>query len=108
MLVNKNEVIPFWKSPWNALCKNGILLKIPLFSKPNFKKVFQSSTTTASFMYSQQPLNLQKSLGYAMNKFGRFYGAPEKSPFSRKLKKLQNLRLKQQLLYQKLFSDPKR
>ena len=58
MLVNKNEVIPFQKSPWNALCKIGILLKIPLFSKPNFERVFQSSTTTASFLYSQQPLNV--------------------------------------------------
>ena len=53
MLVNKNEIIPFQKSPWIALCKNGILLKIPLFSKPNFKRIFQSSTTTASFQYSQ-------------------------------------------------------
>ena len=42
MLVNKNEVIPFQKSPWNALCKNGILLKMPFFSKQNFKRMLQN------------------------------------------------------------------
>ena len=40
MVVDKNEVIPLQKSPWNAICKNVILLKIPFFSKPNFKKNF--------------------------------------------------------------------
>ena len=40
MLVDKNEVVPFQISPWNALCKKGILFKIPLFSKPNFKTNF--------------------------------------------------------------------
>ena len=40
MILDENEVIPFEKSPWNALCKNGILLKIPLFSKPNLKSTF--------------------------------------------------------------------
>ena len=53
MFVNKNELIPFQKSPRNTLCNNEILLKIHLFSKPNFKRMFQSSTTTASFLYSQ-------------------------------------------------------
>ena len=40
MLVDKIEEIPFQKSLWNALYKNGTLLKIPLFSKPNFKTIF--------------------------------------------------------------------
>ena len=40
MFLDKNEVIPFQKCPWNALCKNGILLKISLFSKPNLKTSF--------------------------------------------------------------------
>ena len=40
MLNDKNKVFPFQKSPWNAYCKNGILLKIPLFSKSNFKTNF--------------------------------------------------------------------
>ena len=39
MFLDENEVIPFQKSPWNALCKKGILLKIPLFSKPNLKTI---------------------------------------------------------------------
>ena len=26
MILDENEVIPFLKSQWNALCKNGILL----------------------------------------------------------------------------------
>ena len=36
MLVNKSEVTPFKKFPWNALCKNGILFKIPPFIKTKF------------------------------------------------------------------------
>ena len=40
MFLDKNEVIPFQKCPWNALCKNGMLLKMPLFSKPNLKTFF--------------------------------------------------------------------
>ena len=47
MFLDKNEVIPFQKCPWNALCNIGILLKIPLFSKPNLNvaqlEVFFSS-----------------------------------------------------------------
>ena len=31
VFLDENEVLPFLKSPWSALCKNGILLKIPLF-----------------------------------------------------------------------------
>ena len=38
MFLDQNEVSLFQKPPWNALCKNGILLKIPPFSKPNFKE----------------------------------------------------------------------
>ena len=40
MFLDQNEVSLFQKSPLNPLCKNGILLKIPLFSKPNFKAIF--------------------------------------------------------------------
>ena len=48
---------------------------------------------------------LQKSLGYAINKFGRFYKVPEKIVILKKIKKLQNLshELKQQLFYQTIF-----
>ena len=79
MLVNRNGIVPFQKSPWNALCKNRILLKIPPFSKPNVKRVIQSSTTAASFLYSQQPLNVAEIIRLAINKFGRFYRVPEKN-----------------------------
>ena len=48
---------------------------------------------------------LQESLGYAINKFRRFYRVPEITVIFKKIKKLQNLshELKQQLFYQKLF-----
>ena len=39
MFLDKNEVSPFQKAPWKALRKNEILLKIPLFSKPNLKTI---------------------------------------------------------------------
>ena len=40
MFFDENEVIPFQKCPWNALCKNGILFKnTPLF-KTKFKDIF--------------------------------------------------------------------
>ena len=47
MLVDENEVIPFQKSPLNALCKNGILLKVPLFQNQILRLIFQTNTTTA-------------------------------------------------------------
>ena len=106
MLVDKNEEIPFQKSPWNALCKNGILLKIPLFSKPNLKTNF--SIKHHSSIISVQSiafLILQTSLGYTSNKFGRFYRVPEKNRHFQENEKLQNFscELKQRLFYQKLF-----
>ena len=47
---------------------------------------------------------LQKSLGYVINKFRRFYRVPEKIVIFKKLK-LQNLshEIKQQMFYRKLF-----
>ena len=47
---------------------------------------------------------LSKSLGYAINKFGRFYRVLEKKHFQEN-QKIQNLshELKQRLLYRKLF-----
>ena len=49
MLVNKNEVIPFQKSSWNALCKNGILLKYPLFQNQILKGCFNQATQQHNF-----------------------------------------------------------
>ena len=48
---------------------------------------------------------VQKPLGYAVNKFGRFYRVPEKIVIFKKIKKIHNLshELKQRLIYQKLF-----
>ena len=37
ILVDKNEVVHFQKSPWNALCKHGFLLKNTPIFKANFK-----------------------------------------------------------------------
>ena len=88
MLVNKNEVILFQKSPWNALCKNGILLKMPLFSKPNFKRMFQPSTTTVSFL-SVQSIAFQCCRNNKVTLLSNLEDSTEfqeKSSFSRKLK----------------------
>ena len=87
MFLDKNEVSLFQKSPWNALCKNGILLKIPLFSKPNFKKIFFNQTPQhRHFCTFNSLLMLQKSLGYPIRKFGRFYKVPEKIVIFKKFK----------------------
>ena len=58
MFLDQNEVSLFQKSPWNALCKNGILLKIPFFLKQILRRFFQSNTTTPSFLYIQKPFNV--------------------------------------------------
>ena len=70
MLVNENEVIPFQKSPWNALRINGILLK----NTPFFKTKFYSLSM------------LKESLGYAINKYGRFYRVPDIIVIFKKIK----------------------
>ena len=86
-LVDKNVVVPFQKSQWNTLCKNGFLLKIPLFSKPNFKMNFYiQAPQQHHFCTVNSLLMLQKPLGYGINKFGRYYRVPEKSSFLGKLK----------------------
>ena len=48
---------------------------------------------------------LQRSLGYTINKFERFYRVPEKNRHFQENEKLQNFscELKQRLFYQKLF-----
>ena len=86
MLVDKNEEISFQKSPWNALCKNGILFKIPLFQNQFSRRIFQSSTKTASFCTVNSLSMLKRSLGYTINKFGRFYRVPEKIVIFEKMK----------------------
>ena len=58
MFLDKNEVIPFQKSPWNALCKNGIFVKNTLFQNQIKRRFFQSNTTTPSFRYIQWPFNI--------------------------------------------------
>ena len=52
MFLDENEVIPFQKTPWNALCKNGILLKIPISSKPNLKTIFSIKHPTIISVHS--------------------------------------------------------
>ena len=43
MFLDKNEVTPFQKCPWNALCKNGILLKIHLFQNQIQRQFFNQT-----------------------------------------------------------------
>ena len=87
MFLDQNEVSLFQKSTWNALCKNGILLNIPLFSKPNFKAIFFNKTTQdRHFCTFKNLIKLQKSLGYAIKNFEDFSEFKKKSSFSRKLK----------------------
>ena len=88
MVVDKNEIIPFQKSPWNALCKNGISLKYQFFySKPNFKtNFFNQALPQHHFCTVNSLLMLQKSLGYAINKFGRFDRVAEKIVIFNKIK----------------------
>ena len=82
MLSNKkNEVIPFQ----NALCKNGLLFEIPLFQNQNLRGCFNEAPQQHPFCKVNSLSMLQKSLGYAINKFRRFYRVPEKWSFSRKL-----------------------
>ena len=86
MFLDQNEVSLFQKSPWNALCKNGILLKMPLFSKPNFKAIFQINTTTPS-LYIQKPLNVAEIIRLRYQKIPKILQSSiKKTSFSRKLK----------------------
>ena len=55
VFLDENEVIAFQKYPWNALFKNGILLKYPYFKTKLQTICFQSNTTTQSFLYIQKP-----------------------------------------------------
>ena len=86
MLDNKNEVIPFQKSAWNALSKNGILLKIPLFQNQILRGCFNQAPQQHHFCTVNGLSMLQKSLDYAINKFGRFYRVPEKIVIFKKIK----------------------
>ena len=68
MLVDKNEVDPFQKSPWNALCKMDFVRNTP-FSKPNFKTNFSIKHDNSIIsVQSITILMLQKPLGYAIYK----------------------------------------
>ena len=67
MFLDQNEISLFQDSPWNALCKNGILLKIPLFSKANFKAIsFNQTPQHCHFCTFRSLLMSQKSLGYGI------------------------------------------
>ena len=87
MFLGENEVIPFQKSPWDALCKNGILFKY-LFFKLNLKTIV-SNIIVPLFCTNYSPLMLQKSLGYAIIKFQSFYIVPEKIVIFKKITKFE-------------------
>ena len=86
MVVDKNEITPFQKSPWKTLCKNGILLKRPIFSKQNFQTNFSIKHYNSIISIQSRVLMLQKSLGYAINKFGRILQSSKKIVFFKKIK----------------------
>ena len=46
MLADKNEEGRFQKSPWNALCKNGLLFEIPLFQSQILGEFFNQEDST--------------------------------------------------------------
>ena len=56
-------------------------------------------------VYINEVIHFQKSLGYVINKFRRFYRVPEKIVIFKKLKKQQSLshELEQRLFCQNLF-----
>ena len=73
MLGDKNGLIPFPESPRNAFCNNGILLKIPLLSKPNFNTDFSIKHLNSIIYVQSIAFYVAELLGYAINKIGRFY-----------------------------------
>ena len=106
MILDENEVIPFQKSPWNALCKNGIcilgqvwylIVSIPdlctliYFVKdtPFFKSKFKDDLFIQTPQHHNlctfnSPFMFQKSLGYAIKKFKDSTEFQKKSTFSKK------------------------
>ena len=72
MFLDENGVILFQKSPWNAVCKNGILLKIPLFSKNTLRRfLFNQTAQHHRFCTFNSTLMLQKSLGALLKSSGK-------------------------------------
>ena len=101
MFLDENEVIPFQKSPWNALCKSGILLKKNFF-KPKFEDDFVNQTSNhPHFCTLNSPLMLQKSYGTLFKNSKDPIELQRKSSFSRKLQN-SSYELDQRLFYQKL------
>ena len=86
MIVDKNKIIPFKKYPWNPLCKNGISLKIPILSKPNFKTNFSIKYYNSIISVQSIVFKCAEIISYAINKFGRFYGVTEKIVVFKKIK----------------------
>ena len=65
---------------------NGILLKIPLFQNQILRGCFNQAPQQHHFCTVISLSMLQKSLGYAINNFGRFYRVPEKIVIFKKIK----------------------
>ena len=87
MFLDENVVITFRISTWNALFKNGILLKYTPFFKTKFEgDVFNQTAQHQNFVTFNSPLMLQKSLDYVINQFQRFYRVPENIVSFKKIK----------------------
>ena len=81
-------------------------VKNTTFFKTKFKDDFFDQTTQHNHLCTFNSLfMLQKSLGYAIKKFRRFYRVPEKIAIFKKIKKLQNLshELEQRMFCPNLF-----
>ena len=81
IFLDKNEVITFQISPWNALFKNGVLFKTKFEDD-----VFNQTSQHHHFCTLNNPLILKKSLDYDINEFQRFYRVSEKIVFFKKIK----------------------
>ena len=84
--------------------KNGSLLKIPLFSKPNLRRLSNQRQQQHHFCTFNTRVTMQKSFDYPINKFRRFYRVPEISFNFKKIKKMR-LDLWQRLLCQSIFDQ---
>ena len=87
MILDKNEVIPFQKFPWKALCKKWIFVKDTPFFKTKFKDEFLNQTQQHHQLWTfHSHFMFQKSLGYAIKNSKDSTEFQKKSSFSIKLK----------------------
>ena len=77
MFLDQNEIKIFQESPCNALCKNGILLKIPPLQN-NFLGDFFDQTPQHCISIHSKVFIVAKIIRLGIKKSQRFYRDPEK------------------------------